>query len=135
MKTVDFLDFFEFENQSKGRGKKIEDNQCSVLVNKKNNTYYFRFVDLGFEYLRVGKSNGNIYFVLNKKDGIKGNISKYSTAKRSNTIAFSNKTAVLTMLDLLEKSQYDKTYHKCIFEFEIIDYTEENLVLKFVKIK
>lgn len=133
MKTVDFLDFFEFKNNAKGRGRKIEDNQCSVLINDKNNTYYFRFPkdNYGYNKLKIGKSNGNIYFVLNKIEGIEG---KSHSNSSSNTMSFANKEAVITMLNILYPN-YNKKHHKCIFEFEIVDRNADEKVLRFIKVK
>ena len=133
MKTVDFLDFFEFENKVKGQGRKIEDNECSVLVNEKNNTYYFRFPNdkFGYNKLRIGKSNGSIYFVLNKKNGIVG---KNHTNQSSNTSSFANKEAVITMLKILDPS-YNKKHHKCIFQFEIVDRNADEKVMRFINVK
>lgn len=131
MKTTDFLDYFEFENQPGGRRRQIKGNECSVLYNTKNMNHYFRFSDSRYKYLKIGKANGNIFFVLNNDSGIVGRIDHKGS--KNPTIAFNNKDAVATILAIMSDDWKPKENYKCMLEFEKLEQDNNSLVLKLIK--
>jgi hypothetical protein len=128
MKTVDFLDYFEFEPKAGGRGRTIQENECSVLYNTKNMNYYFRFAGSRYKYLKIGKAQGGIFFVLNNESGIYGRVDHKGSKKP--TIAFNNKEAVQTILAIATNDFNPKENYKCILEFDKIEQDSNVLVLK-----
>lgn len=127
MKTTDFLDFFEFETNLSDKRTRIRSNQCSVLVNKKNQTYYFRFEGFKYKFLKIGKAQGAIFFVLNNDSGIKSS----NSSGRGKTIAYYSQQAVTTMLTLLDADFKNQPNYRCLFDFEIVSENDNEKVLRF----
>ena len=129
MKTIDFIDFMDFSQSKRGRGQGIQENQCSVLINAKNNAYYFRFAGQKFKYLKVGKMNGKLCFVLNNKDGVRG-----TQHTSGGTTAYNGKEMVFTLMKIIH-NEFNQKNFKATLNFDIIDNTVEHQVFVFKNIE
>jgi hypothetical protein len=127
MKTVDFINFMDFTSQKRVRG--IRENQCSFVINEKTNNFYFRFKGYEYTHLKVGHLNNKICFVLNKENGVKGQLHSHSE-----TIAFNSKEMVLTIVKIL-KPDFDKKLCKGLISFELIEKDINNVVFIFKSVE
>jgi hypothetical protein len=121
MKTMDFINFMDFSSMKKG-GKGIGDNQCSFVVNEKNNTYYFRFKGSKFEFVKIGQLQGKVCFVLNKKEGVKGQIHQ-----NSDSIAFTGKEMMFTILKIIH-GNFNKSLFKGMLFLDKIEESEDAVI-------
>jgi hypothetical protein len=122
MKTIDFINFMEFETPVRG-ARKIGENNCSFLVNEKNKSFYFRFKDVGFNHLKIGQLNGKICFVLNKTKGFRGH-----KTNKGDTVAFCGKEMVFTVLKILYGS-FNTSLFKGVLHLDKIEQNESHVIL------
>jgi hypothetical protein len=127
MKTTDFIDFMEFTSPNRGPHR-INDNECSVLLNDKNNTFYLRFKGDEFKYLRLGKLNGRLCFMLNNDSGILGQVHA-----SGGSTSYAGKEMLFTVLKIV-LPDHDKKYLRARIKFDKIEETPDHIIFIFKEI-
>jgi hypothetical protein len=126
---AELIEIIEVKSTRGSRSKGLQENECGLLYNEKNNTYYVRIGEkqtTKFDHLLLGRLNSSLYLILKKEGGIKAS----KRVKRATSVEFVNKELVELIIRAFSPESFGKKRILARMDYDVVEETHTELVLK-----
>lgn len=130
----EIIEFFDLGTNPSRGNRGINQNEASILMNRKNSTYYLRMNDLdvvNYTKLKAGKLGGSIYLVLNNHEGIV--FRKRTNSSKSSE--FNNRDLVRLIARILSPESLGEEKYNAIIQLESVEKNHSESIFRVIGLK